>query len=353
MSTGVNELTANSVEKAVNGLMSMVGLTVTGVEEIVVFIIGLLTNTYLCLITLAVSGSLHAGIELVQSVEGFLNNTLGSIGDDFSKAGTGLQNLVNDVFKGINGIPFVNGQIPQIDLSKEINELKDLQLPGDLNDELQKLNASIPTFADVKNFTQTVIRFPFEELKKLINETMGAYEFNRSLLPVPQKEQLSFCSDNDGINDFFDDLVGIAHIARKVFLGTLLTAAILVCVPLAWWEIKRWRRLQERANNIGKEAVDPMDAVYMASRPYTSQSGMWLGSKAHSYRHRTLLRWFVAYTTSVPALFILSLALAGLFACLCQYILLRSIEKEVPSLTAQVGAFAEKVVVSVNNASMA
>ncbi|KAK3060480.1 hypothetical protein LTS18_008462, partial [Coniosporium uncinatum] len=129
MSTGVNELTANSVEKAVNGLMSMVGLTVTGVEEIVVFIIGLLTNTYLCLITLAVSGSLHAGIELVQSVEGFLNNTLGSIGDDFSKAGTGLQDLVNDVFKGINGIPFVNGQIPQIDLSKEINELKDLQLP--------------------------------------------------------------------------------------------------------------------------------------------------------------------------------------------------------------------------------
>ncbi|KAK3062353.1 hypothetical protein LTS18_004226 [Coniosporium uncinatum] len=122
---------------------------------------------------------------------------------------------------------------------------------------------------------------------------------------------------------------------------------------MAWWEIKRWRRLQERTNNISKEAVDPMDAVYMASRPYTSQAGIWLGSKAHSYRHRTLLRWFVAYTTSVPALFILSLALAGLFACLCQYILLRSIEKEVPSLTAQVGAFAEKVVFAVNNASMA
>ena len=57
MSKGVNELTASGVEKAVNGLMSMLDLSVTGVEEIVVFIFNLLTSTYVCLITLAVNGS--------------------------------------------------------------------------------------------------------------------------------------------------------------------------------------------------------------------------------------------------------------------------------------------------------
>jgi hypothetical protein len=59
----------------------------------------------------------------------------------------------------------------------------------------------------------------------------------------------------------------------------------------------------------------------------------------------------VAYCTSVPALFVLSLGIAGLFACLCQYILLKSVEKEVPALTNQVGEFAGTVVKALNNAS--
>jgi len=63
------------------------------------------------------------------------------------------------------------------------------------------------------------------------------------------------------------------------------------------------------------------------------------------------MRWVVAYSTSVPALFVLSLGIAGLFACLCQYILLKSVQKEVPALTNQVGEFAGTVVKALNNAS--
>jgi hypothetical protein len=58
-----------------------------------------------------------------------------------------------------------------------------------------------------------------------------------------------------------------------------------------------------------------------------------------------------AYATSAPALFVLALALAGLFSCACQAILLKSLEKEVPDLTNQVSAFADKVIGSLNNAS--
>lgn len=57
MSKGVNELAASGVEKAVRGLQTMLFMTITGVEELVVFWINMLTSTYLCLITLAVSGS--------------------------------------------------------------------------------------------------------------------------------------------------------------------------------------------------------------------------------------------------------------------------------------------------------
>jgi len=58
-------------------------------------------------------------------------------------------------------------------------------MPTNVSIGLQDLNNSIPTFADVQNFTEIVIKFPFEEVKKLISETLGNFTFNRSLLPVP------------------------------------------------------------------------------------------------------------------------------------------------------------------------
>jgi hypothetical protein len=50
-------------------------------------------------------------------------------------------------------------------------------------------------------------------------------------------------------------------------------------------------------------------------------------------------------------LFLLSLGIAGLFSCLCQYILLKAIETKVPELTNQVADFADKVIKSLNTAS--
>jgi len=94
-----------------------------------------------------------------------------------------------------------------------------------------------------------------------------------------------------------------------------------------------------------------MDVVYIVSRPYTSTAGIKIASRFKSNRRQVLVRWVLAYATSAPALFVLSLALAGLFSCACQAILLKSLEKEVPDLTNQVGAFADKIISSLNNAS--
>ncbi|KAF1811245.1 hypothetical protein P152DRAFT_66512 [Eremomyces bilateralis CBS 781.70] len=355
MSKGVNKMTASGIEKSVNALMSMVTMTVTGVEELVVFVIGMLTNTYLCLITLVVTGSLRAATALIKEVQEFMNESLGKLGDSLSDATQGFEDLLNGFLSKIQGIPLIGNTVtekPELNLDQQIADVRNLKLPGDLTNELDRLNAAIPTFDDVKNFTETAIRFPFEQLKKVIKDNMGTYAFDGSLLPVAAKEKLSFCTDNNDINDFFDGLVRIESIAKKVFLGVLITAAILACVPMAWREIQKWRQMKERAERLQKEAVDPMDAVYMASRPYTSQFGLWLASKTSSRRHQTLVRWCVAYPTTTPALFVLSLGLAGLFACLCQYILLKSLERQVPGLTAQVGAFTNKVVGSLNNASL-
>ena len=355
MSQGVNEMAATGVEKAVNGLMEMTTLSVTGVEEIVVFVINMMTSTYLCLITLAVSGSLHVALQVVEDAQGALNKSLQAIGNDMSNT-VGVFDSAYDDFVGklgsdLTGLLGSKVTPPTIDLNSTRDALNNLKLPSNLDEGLSKLNSSIPTFAQVQNFTNNAIRFPFEEVKQLINDTMVGYQFDRSLFPVPAKEQLTFCSDNNGINDFFDELVTLADLARKIFISVLLVLAIAVCVPMAWREIKRWRTMQERSQLVRSNAHDPMDVVYIVSRPYTSTAGIKAASRFKSTRRQVLVRWAFAYATSAPALFVLSLALAGLFSCVCQLILLKALEKDVPDLTNQVGAFADKVVNSLNNAS--
>ena len=109
--------------------------------------------------------------------------------------------------------------------------------------------------------------------------------------------------------------------------------------------------MHTRAQLLQQHAFDPLDVVQIASRPLSSTVGIKAASTFKSTRRQILTRWWVSYAASTPALFVLSLGLAGLFACLCHIILLKSVEREVPVLAAEVGEFAEEVVNILNNAS--
>ncbi|EED24429.1 pheromone-regulated multispanning membrane protein Prm1, putative [Talaromyces stipitatus ATCC 10500] len=363
MAQGVNELTASGVTSAVNGLVEVLQLMITGIEALVVFYINFLTQMYLCLFTLVARGAAETALGLAKEVTDWLNQTLPTIEDDISGAvktasdglndlGSALDSLkkdCNNVFtKSLCGaIP----SIPTLDFTSQIDELKNLSLPSSINDDIDKVNKTIPTFDQVKNATTTAIEYPFEQLKKLINDNLGNYSFDSSAFPVPAKQSLSFCGENDGINDFFQKTTDIILVARKVFIAVLVIFAVLACIPMAWMEIRSWRLAKERARIIGTGNHDSLDVVYLVSRPHTSSWGMRAATWFNNSRHQILVRWIFAYATSIPALVLLSLGLAGLFACLCQYILLKAVEKEVPELTAEVSQFADKVIDSLNNAS--
>ena len=354
MSKGINEMTAKGIEKAVSGLMEMMLLTITGVEELVVFVINMMTSTYLCLITLVVGGALHAALKVIEEATDFFNKTVGDIGRGIHKGIDGFQTDLNKFTGVLNSIPKASGGtgvIPKLDVSAQLDELDHLKLPGDIDQGLGKLNDSIPDFKEVQEFTNKAIRLPFEEVKKLINGSLPQFHFNRSLFPVPQKEQLHFCSEDDGISKFFNHLGDIANTARRTFIGVLLVAAILVCIPMAYHEIHRWRTQQKRAKLVGEKSYDPMDVIYITSRTFTSSVGMKVAKPFKSSKGQILTRWVTAYATSTPALFLLSLGVTGLLACLCQYILLRSIQRAIPELSSEIGDFAGKVVKTLNNAS--
>lgn len=352
LSRGVNEMTASGVEKAVSALHHMLTLTVTGVEELIIFVLKIMYQTYLCLITLAVRGSVHVAVGLIEDASHALNSTVKNIGEDINNAVNTFQHDLNDFLSGLNSAAsFFGGSVPTLNIDDSVHELKHLQLPSSIDNDLNKLNNSIPTFNEVETFIENIIRVPFEEIKKLMNENLGPYTFDRSVLPVPAKKQLTFCDNNDGINNFFHGVQDTVSTARTIFIAVLVILATLVCIPVAWQEIRRWRTMKERSQLVRKEAHDPMDVVYIVSRPYSAAAGIKAASRFSNSRRQILVRWAVAYATSAPALFVLCLGIAGLLSCLCQYILLRSVETAIPELTTEVSAFADKVVGSLQNAS--
>ncbi|KAL4976625.1 plasma membrane fusion protein prm1 [Aspergillus desertorum] len=350
---GVNELTASGVEAAVSALKTMLTLVVSGVEELIVFFIKMMYQTYLCLITLAVRGTVDVGVGLLKDASDFLNSTIKSIGEGISDATETFEDGLNKFVDGINVVGSVFGadDVPTLNLSSFIDDLENAHLPSTIDEGLDKLNASVPTFDEVSEFVENIIRTPLDEVKKLINESMGTFTFDRETLPVPTKKQLSFCKGSDGIDSFFDNVSDIAETAKKIFIAVLVIAAVLVCFPMAWQEIRRWRAQKERSQLVRKEAHDPMDVVYIISRPYSAAAGIKAASRFNNSRRQILVRWAIAYATSPSALFVLSLAIAGFFACLCQYLLLQAVEKSVPGLSAEVGAFADKVVSSLDSTS--
>jgi hypothetical protein len=353
MAQGVNALTAKGIDESVSGLHSLLDLTVTGMEQVVIFYIGMLTNTYLCLITFAVGGSLSAAIGVLENAQGFLDTSLKAIGNDLNGAASTLQTDINSLVSGINTV--LGGAAPKVDFSKEINELNSLKLPDTFTADLQKLNSSIPDFAQVKNFTDSLIALPFEEIRSLMDKAWGNFTFNSSLLPVPAKDTVSVCSGNTNkdLDGFFTHLKKIAHNMRNIFLGVLITLAILACIPAALLEMRRWAMLRARAGIIKRFAFDFLDGIYMSSRPFSSDVGRWTAGRFSNSKSQVLARWFIAYCTTLPALLLLAVALAGFISCLFQYTLLKAIEKEVPALAAEIAGAIDDVVGKVNNASTA
>ncbi|KZZ96222.1 hypothetical protein AAP_00995 [Ascosphaera apis ARSEF 7405] len=357
MAGGLNEMTAMSLEKAVVALMDLLDMIIYGVEEILVWYINMITGMYMCLITFAVDGSIHAAMSIIDDATKFLNKTVskigGEVGDLVGKGG----DLLNDASGGVEGF-FTGGKHKDgfnIDTSKLEDKLDSIKLPSDLLDPLKKVNSSLPTFKDVQNFTDNAIKLPFEEVRKLIKKDLPKFHFNASMFPVPEKESLSFCSDNDGIDNFFQHLGKIIKTAKLIFIIVLAVAAVLACVPMAYRELRTWRLMRKQADIVHKsrERQDPMDVVYQVSRPHAARAGFkladWVG--AHD-KKKTLTRWFIAYITSTPALFVLCLGVAGLLTCLFQFILLRAIKGVVPELTGEVADFSDKVIHSIQNASI-
>ena len=129
----------------------------------------MLVDTYLCLFTFAVRGSLQSVIGAAEDTASFLNSTLSTIERNILSDAASAQNAILGAVEGIvGGIGSVFGagniNIPQINIPSA-SQLLNITLPDTIDRALQSLNDSLPTFDEVKNATDTAIKFPFDLLK--------------------------------------------------------------------------------------------------------------------------------------------------------------------------------------------
>lgn len=353
LSVGVNSMAGHGIESAVRAMVITLDLILQGVEGLILFFINFLTATYVCLITAMVHGSLDAVASVTEDATKAFNKVIDKVAKEVSDIAGDLEDGINGLTKGIKDSVFGDfvPDVPEVDFTKPIDELKDFDLDSkDFVKDVRKLNDDLPNFDEVQNMTKQAIAIPFDFVREKLNETYGNYKFDRSVFPLASKESMTFCSDNDTINSFFQSLFDLIRKARIIFIVLLVVLAVAIIIPMAWIEIKRWRRQQQHAKLVTANAYDPMDVIYISSRPITSTTGIKFASR-FSGKRQIMVRWCIAYATSLPAIFVLSLAMAGFVSCLCQYILMQAVRNEVPAIANQVGEFADDVVGSLKSVS--
>lgn len=361
LSRGVNEMAASGVEMAVRALEKTVLMLITGIQEIVIFVVHMFTSTYLCLIMLAINSSIGAVTDAAKAIVEAAEESAKAIFDELDDQKGDFQNAINKVTDKISAVPNFFGadvKIPKLELPA-MDKLKDFSVANKVGEDLDKLKDNIPNFKEVQDAADEVIRKPFELIRKEVNDSLTVYEFKRDVFPIPAKEQLTFCSDNPAINNFFLGLIKTIDTTKKIVFGVVLALVFVVMFPMGYLEYRSHRSRILRARNIAPLAQGRADAPFyidasnIIGRPYPTAIGL---SMSDRYKHKnperaSLIRWAVSYITSPPVLFVLALGIAGLLGVLAQYVVLKKVESETPKLAAEVGEFAGIVVEKLQDAS--
>ncbi|KAJ5686448.1 hypothetical protein N7536_009067 [Penicillium majusculum] len=153
---------------------SVLLMTITGVGEILWFVINMMYSTYACLITMAVRGTVGAGIELIKEATEWINKTLKTISGDIESTVDKYKDELNSFLETINKVASVFSDDPSpINLNGTITTLENLSLPSSVNRTVEKLDSLVlPNFKEIQNYTKTLFETPFKEVRDLINGSM-------------------------------------------------------------------------------------------------------------------------------------------------------------------------------------
>ena len=355
MAEGLNNVVSLDLSKMVDNVSMYVDFILKIIEEIVLDFLGMLFPTFECLAHASISGLENLTSAAITDVVDEVKNHIRSTEDDLDSEFSSYYNSVADTLSKTNIGTDVLPSTPNY--KRTISELSGnlTSITANLQSNITTLvcnGTNITTDSAAWNSTKAKFMASFDAISKEWNRTYyDGYTIKASSLYSPQESDLKLCGSNDGITKFFNGVTSAIKTARTGIIVGLAIAAALACIICAWREIRRWRQMQERTQLVRKEADDPLDIFYLISRPTTSALGIKAASKFSNSRRQILVRWIVAYATSMPALFVLALGVIALLSCFFQWIILHQISREVPALTDKVNDYTNDVVGFLDNQS--
>ncbi|EDZ69857.1 YNL279Wp-like protein [Saccharomyces cerevisiae AWRI1631] len=260
-----------------------------------------------------------------------------------------------------------------------ISALHNLYIPSSINDKLEELSAKTPDFAQVKNTTKNLISVPFNEVRKNIKAVNASNIIgDTSVLyvpPVSLDNSTGICSSNQSeILAFYSILGHVLKIATVVCITVLICFAVGAMAPVAWNEIKLWRRLcgmrdhymlsrqdsytsfsSENTHELKDPFRDPpiqngqydvIASYQQCFQTWNTRIAGWMtnlvtfGKSPENIDPKTKqkIEWVVAYMTSERALCVLGIGLLGILVCICQFVMIALLKHKIShSLTSNDG----------------
>lgn len=331
----------------------------TAIEKLLVFLVDAYRSLFLCFIELLVRGSLALLMSAVEIISDAVTSTAQTVRSAIQAAISDVNSAISTAVDGVNDIIGVFGQsikAPQFTIPS-LDALNNITIPTTFEDSLRNLNSSLPTLVDLKQKMDTLIETPFDKLKTDINGTISNFNFNRSLLPVPESNNLTFCNDLDtsSLDNLGHDLTKLAYIGLGI-LAAVAVGLMLLNMGREWWS---WRSLEKHVeytreawlsidSPVYTSHADRQQSIVPATVPgellRTSNLFSLLQLSTHpllamlAFRFarplgvktpqaRTSLRWFLAWISHPAAAAALVIGLVGLATVELQMAAIKPIQK--------------------------
>ncbi|CAI4718929.1 CEI_1a_G0043910.mRNA.1.CDS.1 [Saccharomyces cerevisiae] len=382
-----NYLIEKGMEETVKATLETLSLIVYASEGLVNFAIDLYLGTYACLIVSAVDGTVDVATNTTEKLISLVNDTVASVADELDTGLNDISKIINKVIKAASKVEdFFTGDDDDSNMTSSIKSvnltisaLHNLYIPSSINDKLEELSAKTPDFAQVKNTTKNLISVPFNEVRKNIKAVNASNIIgDTSVLyvpPVSLDNSTGICSSNQSeILAFYSILGQVLKIATVVCITVLICFAVGAMAPVAWNEIKLWRRLcgmrdhymlsrqdsytsfsSENTHELKDPFRDPpiQDGQYDVIASYQQCFQTWntriagwmtnlvtFGKSPENIDPKTKqkIEWVVAYMTSERALCVLGIGLLGILVCICQFAMIALLKHKIShSLTSNDG----------------
>ncbi|CAG8439141.1 9993_t:CDS:2 [Ambispora gerdemannii] len=331
MAGGFNRATIASINFTIKSTVRTLDLAILALEGIILWIIDNFRGTYRCLLEFAIRGSMAVVTDAVNTLTQFTNGKLNDLKNELDKQVSSVNSNLDDARKAIQGIGSftkINVNLPTISIPAT-NDLSNFKFP-DLGQGLEKLNTSLPTMDVIDKKLDDLVSVPFDNLRKLIKDSTSNMNFNDSVLPVPQTNQVAFCANNLDltiIDNIARDLIKAAHIGLiiLVIIGLLLIAANAVYI---WFSHRRFMIHVDRVTaTISLITVTPtrhstIELIKIAEHPLLSRWFIKTSKFFKNKNHQNLYRWFWDYISQPTVIVCLLIGVIGVLGVYLQIALL-------------------------------